>query len=427
MPNPDDIRLILVIIAGLSFLAMFKRPFYGLICYLIVMMIQPGLYYPELAELRVELLVGIAIIVVIFLSPSRLQLIKFNEDGITKWMFILFGVMLLSMLQAFDIESSWEWTFEFSKIFLFFIMVITLIDNESDIQIFLFTFAFITALISYSAIYNYFEGIITKSLGGGIDYAKADTGMGSGHVALANIILQSMPVMWFLASRNSKIILKIFGLLLFILCFYGVVISGSRGGFIGIIVLWICIAWFSKNRFILICMGILSILTIPLFSQSSYMDYMSNAVVGNLDNSGESRFTGLRNGVEMLMRRPLLGVGPGCYPIARKAWFGWGLWAHNHYGELMGDLGIIGTVVWFIFLKKYFMAAWNMAKIANDNSIIKAFCLAIIVSTIVRLVLGMATHSVYIFFWYMMAGIIVVINRLNIQRGMLSKIATAEG
>jgi len=425
MPHPDTIRLILVIIAGLSFLAMFKRPFYGLICYLIVMMTRPGLYYPQLAELRVELLVGIVIMLVIMLSSGRLMRIRFEEDDIVKWTFILYGVMLISMMQSFDFDVSWDWMVEFSKIFIFFIMIITLTDNEKDIQVFLFFFAFVTCMIAYSAIFNYFEGNIVKSLGAGrVDYATAELGMGSGHVALANMTLQGMPALWYLAIRSPKMILKVIGSVLFILCVYALVISGSRGGFVGFIFLWICIVYFSKNRLLLIGVGVVVIFVIPLFSQSSYMDVMFKTFTGNLDDSGESRLVGLKNGFEMLVRRPLLGVGPGCYPIARRAWFGWGLWAHNHYGELMGDLGLIGTIVWFIFLKKYFLSAWKYIKTTTENSVIKSVCYAIVVTTIIRLLLGMGTHSVYIFIWYMMAGIIVVVNRLNQQKEPAEESAT---
>jgi O-antigen ligase len=407
----------LVIFAGLAFLAMFKRPFYGLICYLIVMMTRPSTFYDVVRDFRVEYFVGIAIIIVIVLSPSRLRLIRFKEDDIIKWMFILFGVMLVSMLQAFKFDVSWEWMYDFAKVFIFFIMIITLIDDEKDIQVFLLVFAVVTCLIAYSAIYNYFEGHVVRSLGAGrVDYATAEAGMGAGHVALANLTLQGMPVIWFLAVRSPKMLLKIGGALLFIICVYAVVISGSRGGFAGLIFLWICLIYFSTKRFLLISAGIIAALMLPFLSQSNYMDVMSKMFSGNLDTSGESRFIGLRHGIEMFFKRPLLGVGPGCYPLARKAWFGWSLWAHNHYGELIGELGIIGTVVWFIFLKKYFFSAWKIIKVVDVYGIIKAVCCAVVVTTLVRLLLGMGSHSVYTFIWYMMAGIIVVVRRVGIQQ-----------
>jgi len=123
--------------------------------------------------------------------------------------------------------------------------------------------------------------------------------------------------------------------------------------------------------------------------------------------SSSSRISGLRHGIEMMIKRPVLGVGAGCYSIARKAWFGWGLWAHNHYGELMGDLGVLGTAAWFIFLYSYWKPSWRFIKQTGADPDDRNLFTAVLVATIVRLVVGMGSHSVYIFFWYMMAGIIV--------------------
>jgi O-antigen ligase len=143
------------------------------------------------------------------------------------------------------------------------------------------------------------------------------------------------------------------------------------------------------------------------------METILDLVIGSADVSGGSRMTGLRHGFEMLIRRPILGVGPGCYPLARKAWFGWSLWAHNHYGELMGDLGIIGTVVWFKFLIAYLRRTLTHAKLPGGLELVPAIMTAILVATIVRLVVGMGSHSVYIFFWYMLAAIVIVVVRID--------------
>jgi len=412
MPNPDTIRLFLVVISFIFLIGMLKRPFYGVVSYLIIMMVRPGIFYPVLGSLRIELLVGVMIIIVMALSPERLKRIHISTEPINKWMFILFAVMVISMIQAFDFKTSWDWMFEFSKVFLFFIMIITLIDNERDVEIFLWVFGILTFSIAYDSVYNYIYGDIVKSSGGGrIDYAVTSGGMGSGHVALANLTLQGMPILWYLGIYNKKKALKVVATVFFLVCLYSVVISGSRGGFVGLVTLFICLTVFAKRRSPLIVFGILVFVSIPLFSVSGYMDYIST--IFDFDKlSAGSRITGLRHGIEILVKKPLLGVGPGCYPVARKAWFHWGLWAHNHYGELFGELGLMGAIVWFAFLKSYLQKAWHSLKSLGNGSSRKNIFYAILVATFVRLVLGMGTHSVYYFFWYMIAGIVVVEDRL---------------
>lgn len=407
----------MTIVSFVALLAMFKRPFYGVISYLIIMMVRPGLFFPVLGRLRAELLGGIIILIVIVLSPGRMERIQVRNDPICKWMFLLVGIMTLSMLQAFDFATSWDRMYEFYRVFAFFLMIITLIDSEKDAELLLLIFGLLTVVIAYDAIYNYMTGnIITDRIQA--DFAVASQGMGSGHVALANIILQGIPFIWYLAVCNKTKLLRPAGIFFFLICLYGVIISASRGGFVGLVVLSISLAAFSAHRALMIFGTVVLFLFLPMFGTSGYMDYMNTMLnFGNYDVSSSSRIDGLIHGVSMVIKRPLLGVGPGCYPLARKAWFHWGLWSHNHYGQLLGELGLIGVVVWFAFLKSYLRKAWDFIKSPEGDSRIRNISCAILVATVVRLVLGMGSHSVYIFFWYMLGGIIVALARLSHHAG----------
>jgi hypothetical protein len=415
MANPDTIRFILLIASFIFLLGVFKRPFFGVISYLIIMMTRPGLFYPVLGELRIELIVGILIIIVMLLNYGRVERVRIWGNPISKRMFLLYGVMVISMVQAFDFKTSWDWMIEFSKIFILFLMIGTLVDTQRDVKVLLWCFAIITSLFAYEAVYNYMHGIIVEKSGSDqIEYAVTSAGFGAGHVSLANMILQGMPFIWFMGVCNRVRLLKLGGAILFLLCTYGLVVSGSRGGFIGLGVLLLCLTILSKHKLLMVGLGSLFILCLPIVAGSDYMGYIDRMMgfgILDTDLSASSRIGGLINGVEMLIKRPLLGVGPGCYPLARKAWFSWGLWAHNHYGELMGELGLIGIWAWFGFLVAYLKKAVELRRsdLESESGIIAA----VIVSTVVRLVLGMGTHSVYIFFWYMVAGVVAVLTRID--------------
>lgn len=418
MISPEHIRLLLVIASLLMTAGMIIRPFYGVIGYLIIMVSRPGLYYPALGAMRIELVVGLIIIAVMFFSKGKLQRVAPSRNEINKYTLILFGVMGVSMIQALDFTYSKDWMVNFAKVGIFFMMIVTLAENEKDVKTLMWVFGILMTYIAYQAVYNYHAGFIVESVSGErLDYAKADQGMGSGHVALANLTLQGMPFIWYFTWQTRKKILKVFGILLLLICLYGVVISGSRGGFVGLVAFYLCIFFMSKKKMAVGVAGLVGAILLPLLGGEGYLSYMDTILglfTGGGDVSGSSRITGLRHGFEMLLRRPLLGVGPGCYPLARKAWFGWGLWAHNHYGELMGDLGIIGTVVWFKFLISYMRRSLYLVKHSKKDSSIQALALAIVVSTIVRLIIGMGSHSVYIFFWYMLAAAVIVLDRVAV-------------
>jgi O-antigen ligase/polysaccharide polymerase Wzy-like membrane protein len=412
MPSPDSIRLILTVLSLVFLVGMVIRPVYGLFSYLIIMMVRPGVFYPALGAVRIELAAAILVLVVMALSPGRLERLQIKEDPIIKWMFILFGIMLLSMLQAMDFKYSWDWMWEFAKIFAFFIMVVTLLDSKQDIRIFLWMFGIATCMLSYDAIYNYFTGTVIERIGDvGTDYAVTSGGMGSGHVALANITLQAMPFLWYLGVMNKNVPLKLGGAILFSISLYAVIVSGSRGGFVGLLSLLVCLSVFSRRKILMALLGVGLLFSMPFIAGSKYIEYMETVKDFGSSSAGlssSSRISGLRNGIEMMIRRPVLGVGPGCYPIARKAWFGWGLWAHNLYGELMGDLGAIGTAAWFMFIYSYWKPSWRFIKQTGVDPDDQNLFTAVLVATIVRLVIGMGSHSVYIFFWYMIAAVVAV-------------------
>lgn len=409
MPHPDFIRNILIALSLVSFLGMFVRPFWGVVSYMMIMMLRPGLYIPFLGALRIEFSVGIAVLLFIFIS-GRIIKIKERKSLPVKWLFILFGVMSLSMVQAMDVDTSWLRLNEFIKVLFFFVMIVTLTDDQKDCEILLFLFGMATAMFAYEAIYNYMTGNIVESLDTSqrLNYATTEQGMGSGHVALANLCNQALAVVWYIGVCHEKLIMKLSGIVLFGFLLTGVIVSGSRGGFIGIGALAVCLIVFSPNKVKMGVSLIIACFTLAILNPG-YFSFMKHIqVIGSGDVSTNSRIMGLQHGFEMLLRRPLLGVGPGCYPIARRAWFGWGLWSHNLYGELMGDLGIAGVIAYYKFLSSYLKEAFqmkmeNMGKLKTTN-----FYNAIIVATIVRLVMGMGSHSLYIFFWYMMAGLIIV-------------------
>lgn len=416
MISPEHIRFILVIVALLMTAGMVVRPFFGVLGYLIIMVTRPGLYYPALGSMRIELVVGLIVIAVMFFTPGKMQRAAPSQNTINKYAWMFYGVIIVSMIQAFSFSHAKDWTMEFAKVAIFYFMIVSLVENEKDVIILMWVFGILMTYIAYQAVFNYHAGVLVESVGGErIDYAKADQGMGAGHVALANLTLQGLPVIWYLTWQTRKKIMKAFGLTLLLICLYGVVISGSRGGFVGLIAFYVCLFYLSKNKMLIALVGIIGAMVLPMLAGEGYLIYMDSILglfTGGADNSGSSRITGLVHGFEMLLRRPLLGVGPGCYPLARKAWFGWGLWAHNHYGELMGDLGITGTIVWFKFLISYMRRSLHFVKHGEKRSSLRALALAIVVSTIVRLTIGMATHSLYIFFWYMMAAVVIVLDRV---------------
>ena len=236
MPTPETIYLVATICIFVFFALSFKNLYYGLIAYFGIMMLRIGLHYPLLAKLRIEMLVGLLVLVAIFTIRTRVFLkLKFQYNAVNKYLFLFFLVMLLSFVQAWDYQESWDIVvIEFIKIYFFFIMIMALLESKQQFRVFLWAFAVFTVILNYEGIYIYLTGGDTYVFQG-VEVSISSKGFAAGHVAAANMQLQGLPIMFYLMLSEKKIILKLLAGILSLLSIFGIIASGSRGGFVGLI------------------------------------------------------------------------------------------------------------------------------------------------------------------------------------------------
>ena len=417
MPSPDTIYYFALVLSFTLLLMSFAKPIYGVLAYLLVMMTRLGLHFALLEQMRIELIFALIVIAEAYLTNKDwAQKIRFDYNPVNRYLFFFLLVILFSFAQAWDYAESWNYVvIEFLRIYALFLMMLVLIKNEKDLKMTLWIYSIATIILGYEGIYFYVLGRASYVFQG-VDVAIASKGFASGHVAAANMQLQGLPIMFYLIIIEKKAWLRGAAVLLSLLSVLGVIASGSRGGFLGLIVFALLGVYFSQKKgiAILTCL-IIFLVMIPLLSET-YLSWMES-VVQHSDDSAMSRISGLTNGIEMMFHRPLLGVGPGCYPLARKAWFGWGLESHNHYGQLMGDLGLMGTIAWIFFITGVFKNLKKAKELFLDSNkrALVLIVTSIQIALLVRLFEGMFSHSLYIFFWYIMAVLSIVLVKIPLQ------------
>lgn len=414
MPNPHQINILVLIITFILLGLMFKDRIYGLLAYLCISFTTPGANFSLLGEIRFEMIVAVIVLLSIMISKEGLKKIAINRNNITRNLFFFLVVVNLSMIFAIDFQTALERNWEFFKVYLFWLMIVSLVKTDRDLRLFLWAFAVLIVWIGYEPVYNYINqtGMIRDR--GDMTYAVAETGRASGHVALGIYLCQGISFLWYLTVATKKIKLKIIGSFLTIFCIIGILISGSRGALVGLAVTFILISYFSERRYVYLVISGLVFFVAIFAMDTGYVKQMSTILeFGASDSSAFSRFAGLMHGIEMMVKRPVLGVGPGCYPVAREFWFGWGLWSHNVYGQLAGDLGLAGIATWSIFVYSYIKKCLIARQELDPESWYFQMITAVLVSNAVCLVLGFFAHTLYSYFWYMSAGIVVVIEDLR--------------
>jgi O-antigen ligase len=290
-------------------------------------------------------------------------------------------------------------------------MILLSIETEQDLKIFVWSFIIMFAYLAYEPAYAFVTGTGGSQQMYGTVYV-ADKGILAGHVALANNMNQMIPIAFFLIFSLKKKIYKIIAsatLCIFILALIG---SGSRGGVVGLMFFCALVVYFSEHR--ARNAVITGIVVIILFAYS-----VTIKSTGSRIDSGatKGRLIGLVHGIEMVrVKGHILGVGPGCFMLARGRYFGYTMESHNIYGQVIGDLGIPGTIVWILLIRQIFLnivaSKKRLKALSLEHHFLYKLSIGIQTSLLVRLFVSLASHGLYYFYWYVMAALSIAVLKI---------------
>jgi len=380
---------------------------------MVVVYCKTANYYPIFIDLRVEVILPIIVLARIMLEPNNIRKLSFDYNKINIY-FYLFALSIgISYVFAWDHKVAWDYgVYHFVQLAFLYLMVIMSLDTENDIKVFVWAFVMIFAYLAYEPVYGYITktGAVTEMYG---DVFIAEVGILSGHVALANSMNQMIPISLFLILSIGKIYKKAIAAIPLMIFFVGLIASASRGGVLGFLFFGMVMVFLSKKR---LKIGlIVGAITIMLLFMSEHF----SSTLARVDyDQTYGRLTGLLNGLEMMYSfGHIFGVGPGCYALARGAYFGHTMDAHNIYGQLFGELGIPGAIIWFLFIGYTIFNLLTVRKTLREMGKEKTFLFylatGLLVSLVVRLFISMGSHGLYYFYWYvlgaMSAAMIVIV------------------
>ncbi len=401
MPTPEQIRIITVI-AFIFLLAIgIKRTVWLTIAYFLLVYTKMSSYYPFLGEIKSELVFAILILIRLLAKGDFAAKLSIRNNPINKNLYLFIVCVFLSFSVAWDRQYSWdEAVYHFIKVVLLYFMVALSIEDQRDLKIFIWSIISVYVYLAYEPVFYFINRISGSHQVYGINYIS-ELGILAGHVGAANNMNQMIPIAFYLflgiQKKNLKILASI-PLVIFIICLIG---TGSRGGVVGFMFFGLCVVYFSKHRVkVGVIVGIAAVMLLIFTGLSSTVSRIRV-------RSAEGRFTGGTHGIEMLKRGNILGVGPGCFRFARGRYFGYTMESHNLYGQLVGELGIPGTIAWFFFIRQIFLnlieSKRRLKAMAKENSFLFHLAMALQVSLMVRLFVCLASHSLFFFYWYIVA------------------------
>jgi O-antigen ligase len=232
---------------------------------------------------------------------------------------------------------------------------------------------------------------------------------------LAFIICTVLPFLWFAAGLSW--IYRMIFLIFAPLCVYALMLTGSRTGLVGLIIVTLGILAKAKRRFELaIGCALIAVLAFPFLSDDMQDRYLSLVGLGAKNEATfEGRITGVITNFEVALRRPVFGHGLGTSLEANANFGGIDKPAHNLYAEAAIELGFIGMVI-FIFLIVSIFEGFRHCRRAYINQQPGTFLWRVVDAMQVWLLLNIAfsfaSYGVTSYEWYLLGGLAVVLQRL---------------
>jgi hypothetical protein len=424
LPSAESVQIILPVLCLLFLVFSLVNPVYGVISYFIILNAKLGDMYPALGAMRFELVVAVFVLLRIFMGARGMANLLPRNNPINGAYLAVFLAGMLSVAFSIDPSISWEWGgYNLLRATLFYVMVVTTVRTRADLAKMLWAFVFMAAWTAYEPVTNYLSGNVLKEMYGDVAYGRY--GAGTGHVALANILNQSIPLTLYFAMASRNRALKTVSGMILVLLVFGVYASKSRGGLVGLSIIALGVMYFAKDRMkTAVILGFMFLFLMG-FAASDYLTHMSTIKQGvYASRSSSDRLTGLLNGLSMFEKRPLLGVGLGCYPEARKRYFHYFFFSHNLYGELIGELGLASTL-WFywmyVVLKRARKLKQGLDPLDRGNAFYINIITAIQLGLVARLIIGNLTHGALFWFWYFMAALTVSVQTVLLKEERLKE------
>jgi probable O-glycosylation ligase (exosortase A-associated) len=349
-----------VVLALLSACVFLFSPYAGAVTIIALYYLRPVDFVPQLGMLRLPLFIASVTSTGLFvrLLLSRQKLV---EGWYVKWFLALWGVMLMSVPLSLYRSQSLSGAQDFLKSVAMVWMIYMAIRSEKQLTFVVRMLGFMALWLAGSAIYNYKTGQVIAS--GELSRAGAESSMLGDPNDLAAYVLMLFPLCYYLFFNDPKRWLRVVYGLAMVSILVAVVYTGSRGGFLGLLVLLFLLWLYSKRKVLGLFIGLAVFGAIWFAAPSEYRERMRSITNYHQDESAMHRVEYRKAAVRMFLRNPATGIGLGNFRIFAPD-FGApaSQTTHNMYFLVLGELGGLGLLVFLTIWIRSLLSARQLAK-----------------------------------------------------------------
>lgn len=307
----------------------------------------------------------------LFLDKKQMneKVLSYTE---TKLMILIFVLMIVLVpFATISTESFYFIKNQFLKTFIFFVFSVKLIRTIKNIEYTALTLIFCSLFLSFSVIVLKGSSSIEVTRAGRV----AIGGMYDPN-DLSMIMVVSLPIA-IMYSFHSKGTQRLLGIVASIMGMSTIMLTQSRGGFLGLVVITMMI-FFNRSRFkikyliILLTLGVMFV----SFTPGSYWDRLSTLKQGS---SASGRSLIWERSIQMFYNNPF-GYGAGNFASA----YGWYVmndpsmymqdqtWktAHNFLLIVLVELGVLGFAIYVYLIFKTYSNFRKIKKIVPSDTVL---------------------------------------------------------
>ncbi len=364
---------------------------------------RPFEYFPTIGDLQLERGYFLMMLAFWAVSPGKGFLSNRLHVALVAFTAALTVCWLASPFRDQERCSN---TFEsYFKVALFYFLVVTSVRDEKSLRRLLVMFLASAAVYMGHSLLEYLNGRFEFRQGimrmVGVDVTYSDPN------AFASTLLLTLPLtLPFWSQTRSLAARALLGsyTVTAVVC---ILLTGSRTGFVGLGVFGIfCLLLARSKSKMLVLLSVAAILLVA-FTPDSLQDRFLTLVdpsrgPANAQESAEGRIGGFLEGFQLWDQNPILGVGPGAFLYAT----GMGFNSHNVYGQVVSEMGIVGTVA-FVGLIVCFFLNWRETRRHyrhRQRDFLYHVSRAVSLNILLLLLMGWAGHNLFRYNWLWFAA-----------------------
>jgi O-antigen ligase len=323
--------------------------FGALFLFTIILYARPAEFYPSAWTNSLALIVGLVTLVCFTATQISLEGTLTARTPEVYFVLLLMVTALFSIPLALNPAVAWEtFTGTFIRCVVIFIVIVNVVRTEARLKGILFLALASAIWLSVGAINDYRLGLMTVE-----GYRAGGRGGGifgnSNDMALHLVTILPISIALLFGSRGLARKL-IFGVCAAVML-AAIVLSYSRGAFIGLVVVLIFLTMkIGRGNRLGISLAIVVVAAGFLFlAPGNYGGRLLSIFIPSLDTGGSADFRRdeLFRSLYVSLRHPFLGIGMGNYqPMISLR----GLVTHNSYTQVAAEMGMAALACYLMFI-----------------------------------------------------------------------------